>query len=88
MTGCTIESDLDPHAAHARAVFFYDQLFVDPSTKFLDMGDNAHQSVSLRKGGEHAHRLFQRIPVQRAEAFVNKERIQPHTARAGLNLVR
>ena len=52
------------------------------------MGDDAHQPVALCEGGEHAHRLLQRIPVQRAESLVDKERIQPYAARAGLDLIR
>ena len=52
------------------------------------MGDDAHQSVAFGQAGEHPDGLLQRFLIQRAEALIEEEGVQPDAARRALDLVR
>ena len=52
------------------------------------MGDDAHEAVALGKAGEDPDGLLKALVVQRAEAFIEEEGVQPDAARRALDLVR
>ena len=51
------------------------------------MGNDAHQTVSLRQGKERFHHFSQRVLVERPEALVDEQRVEPDAARGSLDLV-
>ena len=52
------------------------------------MGDDAHEAVALGEAGEDPDGLLKALVVQRAEAFIEEEGVQPDAARRALDLVR
>ena len=51
------------------------------------MGDDAHEAVALGEAGEDPDGLLEALVVQRAEAFIEEEGVQPDAARCALDLV-
>ena len=52
------------------------------------MGDDAHEAVALGEAGEDPDGLLEALVVQRAEAFIEEEGVQPDAPRRALDLVR
>ena len=48
------------------------------------MGDDAHEAVALGEAGEDPDGLLKALVVQRAEAFIEEEGVQPDAARRAL----
>ena len=46
------------------------------------MGDDAHEAVALGEAGEDPDSLLKALVVQRAEAFIEEEGVQPDAPRA------
>ena len=44
------------------------------------MGDDAHEAVALGEAGEDPDGLLKALVVQRAEAFIEEEGVQPDAA--------
>ena len=51
------------------------------------MGDDAHEAVALGEAGEDPDGLLEALVVQRAEAFIEEEGVQPDAPRRALDLV-
>lgn len=58
----------------------HDHLPVDAVLQGGDMGDDAHQSVAFGQAGKHPDGLLQRFLIQRAEALIEEEGVQPDAA--------
>ena len=52
------------------------------------MGDDAHQPVAFGQAGKHPDGLFQRFLIQRAEALIEEEGVQPDAACGALDFIR
>ena len=61
---------------------------VDAVLQRPHMGDDAHQPVALGQAGEHPDGQLQRFLVQRAEALIEEQGVQPDAPGAALYLVR
>ena len=51
------------------------------------MGDDAHQSVAFGQAGKHPDGLLQRFLIQRAEALIEEEGVQPDAACGALDFI-
>ena len=51
------------------------------------MGDDAHQSVTFGQAGKHPDGLLQRFLIQRAEALIEEEGVQPDAACGALDFI-
>ena len=49
------------------------------------MGDDAHEAVALGEAGEDPDGLLKALVVQRAEAFIEEEGVQPDAACGALD---
>ena len=76
------------HRTPSAAGLFDQHLPVNAVLEGGDVGDDAHKAVALGEGGEDADGLFQALVVQRAEALVEEEGIQPDAACGALYFVR
>ena len=51
------------------------------------MGDDAHEAVALGEAGEDPDGLLKALVVQRAEAFIEEEGVQPDAACGALDFI-
>ena len=65
----------------------HDHLPVDAILQGGDMGDDAHQPVAFGQAGEHPDGLLQRFLIQRAEALIEEEGVQPDAACGALDFI-
>ena len=70
------------------AGLFDKDLMVDAVFEGGNMGDDAHEPVAFGQAGEDPDGLLKALVVQRAEAFIEEEGVQPDAARRALDLVR
>ena len=75
------------HPAAPAPLLMHDHLPVDAVLQGGDMGDDAHQSVAFGQAGEHPDGLFQRFLIQRAEALIEEEGVQPDAACGALDFI-
>ena len=76
------------HPAAPATLLVHDHLPVDAVLQGGDMGDDAHQPVALGQAGEHPDGLLQRFLIQRAEALIEEEGVQPDAACGALDFIR
>ena len=86
---CPARSVLHPqlYGGAAGAGLVHHHLPVDAVLQGGDMGDDAHQSVAFGQAGEHPDGLFQRFLIQRAEALIEEEGVQPDAACGALDFI-
>ena len=71
------------------AAFFPDEnFFVDHFLQIVYMRNNAYKAMAFTEALQRSNGLLQTAVIQRAEAFVDKHRIQLNAACAGLHLIR